>query len=141
MLFRSGKVGKEAHGDASDGLSRRLDKDAIVIPQNEKGELEYPPELLQFINNNKIDPSFLQSKPNIKEVVEEVEEITDPILKRMSKLEDENLIAFRIAKEGFDTVYNIANNWTYNMVQECQVYIDSLNEYQEREIQKSERNT
>ena len=117
-----------------------MDRDAIVIPQNEQGELEYPPELLQFINNNKIDPSFLQSKPNIKEVVEEVEEITDPILKRMSKLEDENLIAFRIAKEGFDTVYNIANNWTYNMVQECQVYIDSLNEYQEREIQKSERN-
>ena len=76
----------------------------------------------------------------MKEVSEEVEEITDPIMKRMSKLEDENLIAFRIAKEGFDTVYNIANNWTYNMVQECQVYMDSLNEYQEREMKKSERN-
>ncbi|NRA93813.1 MAG: hypothetical protein HRU26_14260 [Psychroserpens sp.] len=117
-----------------------MDRDAIVIPQNEQGELEYPPELLQFLEGNKIDPSFLAEKPNMKDIKEEVEEITDPILKRMSKLEDENLIAFRIAKEGFDTVYNIANNWTYNMVQECQVYIDSLNEYQERETKKSEHN-
>ena len=87
------------------------------------------------------DPSILIKKPATPSEIEEVkQEITDPIMKRMSKLEDENLIAFRIAKEGFDTVYNIANNWTYNMVQECQIYIDSLNEYQEREMKKSERN-
>lgn len=86
------------------------------------------------------DPSFLVKKLDKKAVAEKVEEITDPIMKRMSKLEDENLIAFRIAKEGFDTVYNIGHHWTYNMVQECQVYIDSLNEYQEREMKKSERN-
>ena len=86
------------------------------------------------------DPSFLVKKLDKKAVAEKVEEITDPIIEKLSKLEDENLIAFRIAKEGYDDVYNIGHHWTYNMVQECQVYIDSLNEYQEREMKKSERN-
>ncbi len=86
------------------------------------------------------DTSFLVRKLDKKETIEKVEEITDPILRKLSKLEEENVVAFRIAKEGYDTVYNIGHYWTYNMVQECQVYIDSLNEYQEREMKKSERN-
>ena len=93
------------------------------------------------MDNAGYDESILVKKLDKKEVAEKVEEITDPIIEKLSKLEDENLIAFRLSKEGYDTVYNIGHHWTYNMVQECQIYIDSLNEYQEREVKKLERNT
>jgi hypothetical protein len=103
--------------------------------------LTYPPELLQKLKEAGHDPStFLISRIDTTKTAKKVEEVTDPILKKISKLEEENLLAFRISKEGFDTVYNIGHHWTFNMVQECQIYIDSLNEYQEREMKKSERN-
>ena len=93
------------------------------------------------MDNAGYDESILVKKLDKKEVAEKVEEITDPIIEKLSKLEDENLIAFRLSKEGYDTVYNIGHHWTYNMVQECQIYIDFFNEYQEREVKKLERNT
>jgi len=85
------------------------------------------------------DPSMLITK--IDKTLKKVEtEVVDPILQRLSKLEDENLIAFRLSKEGYDNVYNIGEHWTYNMVQECQVYIDALQEHESRERRKSEHN-
>jgi hypothetical protein len=48
------------------------------------------------------------------------------------------LIAFRISEAGFDTVVNIAEKWTYNMVRECLDYLDIKHEHEKRENSRAE---
>jgi len=90
------------------------------------------------------DPSMLiknTESPSEKEEEDEEENIKDPLVKKIHELEDENVIAFRLAKEGLDTVYNIGHRWTYNMAMEGLSFLSTLDEIQDREIKKQERNT
>jgi hypothetical protein len=86
------------------------------------------------------DPSLLVKKLATEE--EQVKaKIVDPLEEKLMALENENLIAFLIAEKGYDTVYNIGHNWTYDMVQECLTYVNILSEEELNAHRKSERNS
>ncbi|NRA92781.1 MAG: hypothetical protein HRU26_08870 [Psychroserpens sp.] len=85
-----------------------------------------------------IDPSIAIPSEEDYKKAENVKEYVDPLVEKMNKLAQENLIAFRIADEGYDTVFNIGERWTYDMVAECLKYIEIKNAYQEREQRKAD---
>ena len=72
------------------------------------------------------------------EKVKEIKELVDPLVEDLMYLEEENLIAFRLAKYGLDNVYNIGANWTYDMVMEAIHYQDTVGKIEERENKKAQ---
>ena len=72
----------------------------------------------------------------------EVKEVKNPLEEKMKAISDENLIAFRISQEGYDSVYNIGEHWTYDMVQECFDHIEltrNISARQEQELEYREQ--
>lgn len=85
------------------------------------------------------DPSLLVKK--LAPVEEQIEaKVLDPLEERLMELENENLIAFLLAEKGYDTVYNIGHNWTYDMVQECLIYVNIISEEELKAHRESEHN-
>ncbi len=85
-----------------------------------------------------IDPEVATPTEEDFERAANAKEYVDPLTEKIHKLEQENLIAFRISEEGYDSVYNIGERWTYDMVAECLKYIDIKNAYREREQIKAD---
>jgi hypothetical protein len=85
-----------------------------------------------------IDPTEAMPNEADYERAENAKEYVDPILEKINNLEQENTIAFRISQEGYDSVYNIGEHWTYDMVKECLDYIDAVQEYRDREQRRSD---